>query len=83
MCCRACAPLQQLQRQPCAVGMQVRAHIQRAACEEVAWKDLLTICAGIDAEHVKQMAAEYAELDIWSIEHDANGHPRLVVENMG
>ena len=63
--------------------LQVREHIQRTQCEEVSWKDLLTVCAGIEQEHVKQMATEYADFDIWSIEHDANGRPRLIVENMG
>jgi hypothetical protein len=74
------APRDNTEGSACA---QVREHIQRTLCEEVSWKDMLTICAGIDAEHIKQMAAEYADYDIWSIEHDANGHPRLLVENMG
>lgn len=63
--------------------MQVREHIQRKLCEEVSWKDLLEVCAGIDHAAIKQMATEYADYDIWSIEHDANGQIRLLVQDMG
>ena len=63
--------------------LQVREHIQRTQCEEVSWKDLLTVCAGIEQAHIKQMATEYADFDIWTLEHDANGHVRLLVESMG
>jgi hypothetical protein len=63
--------------------MQVREHIQRTQCSEVSWKDLLTICAGIPQDQINQMVTEYADFDIWSIEHDANGHVRLLVESLG
>lgn len=63
--------------------MQVREHIQRTQCEDVSWKDLLTVCAGIGAEHVQQMVGEYEDFGIWSVERDANGHVRIRVEDMG
>ena len=61
----------------------MREHITRTQCKEISWKDLQTVCAGIDKEHLRTMATEYASFDIWSIEHDANGQMRLMVEEMG
>ena len=66
---------------PCV--LQVRDHIVRTGTHEVSWKDLQTVCAGTDKEALRAMATEYAALDIWSIEQDANGHIRLLVEEMG
>jgi hypothetical protein len=64
-------------------AMQVREHIQRTQCSQISWTDLLTICAGISPDHVQQMVKEYEEFGIWLVEHDANGHVRIHVENMG
>jgi recombinational DNA repair protein RecR len=67
----------------CACVLQVREHIQRTQCTEISWRDLCTICTSISHDSIREMINEYAGFDIWTIEDDANGQPRLLVDQVG
>lgn len=60
--------------------VQVREHIQRTQCTEISWRELCTICNNVAQESIREMISEYASFDIWTVEHDANGQPRLLVD---
>lgn len=63
--------------------VQVREHILRTQAQEISWQDLCTVCQGMDQDAIKQMVTEYESYNLWSVEHDANGHVRLMVEDLG
>jgi hypothetical protein len=63
--------------------LQVREHILRTHCTEISWTDLCTVCRGTNADDVKQMVSEYESYNLWSVENDANGQIRLLVEDLG
>lgn len=64
-------------------GVQVREHILRTQAQEISWQDLCKICQGMEQDDIKQMVSEYESYNLWIVEHDANGHVRLMVEDMG
>lgn len=65
------------------VGSQVREHILRTQAQEISWQDLCTVCQGMDQDDIKRMVTEYESYNLWLVEHDANGHVRLMVEDLG
>ena len=79
-------------RQSCCTGhatqasmmlVQVREHILRTQAQEISWQELCKICQGMEQDDIKQMVSEYESYNLWIVEHDANGHVRLMVEDLG